>query len=237
MNELDKLLEDDVKNTQVAPLEKTQDELDQELKNNEAIKKEEELTNLQKAIAEAQTSLKSIRDEKKRAKGEVVEDELPKIDMEDPSSKAWDKHIRESVNPLQDEVNVGKDERRKYALSQFLKDKPNLAKNPEKVKELMLTYEKIRTASEMTTEGISFDLDKAYAATFSEELIDMARGRQVAGAKADALFADIAVSRGATSYSVEKEKNPTLSEEDKRILAKWGQSPEEWADDYKNHKA
>jgi len=236
-NELEKILEETEKTTPIAPLEKTQDELAQEEKNNEALKKEEELVNLNKAITEAQTSLKSIRDEKKRAKGEIVEDDLPKIDMEDPSSKAWDKHINESINPLQAEVDKGKEERRNYALSIFLKDKPSLSKNPEKVKELIATYEKIRTASEMTTEGISLDLDKAYGAVFHEELIDAARNRQVSGAKADALFADIAVSRGATSYTVEKEKNPILDEESKRILAKWGMTPEEWTDDYKNHKA
>ena len=229
-NELDVLLADDEKQTQPDALGETQ-----QVENTEALKKESELDNLNKAIFQAQKQLKDIRTAKKQANTE--EEDLPKIDMTDPSAQAWDKHIRENVNPVQAEIEQGKEERRNYALNQFLKDKPNLAKNPEKVTELMSTYEKIRTASEMTSEGISLDLDKAYAAVYHEELIDMARNRRVDNAKADAIFSDIAVSRGGTSYQTEKEHNPILDEESKRILAKWGMTPEEWNEDFKNHKS
>ena len=231
LDELDKILGEEETET---PKEPSGDKPEE--KNEEAQKKEQELTNLNKAIAEAQLKLKDIRKAKKQAQSDDDDDDLPSIDMTDPSAQAWDKHIKGNVNTVQAEIDQGKEERRNYALSEFLRDKPNLSKSPEKVKELIATYEKIRTASEMTTEGIVIDLRKAYAATYSDELIDMARVRQVDNAKADAIYSDIAVSRGSTSYSSVKEKNPQLDEESKRILAKWGMSETEWQEDYKKYK-
>ena len=226
-DELNKILEEEEKETPPTPSP------EEEKAKNEVLKKEEELSNLNKAILEAQTKLKEVRALKK---GTKEEEDLPKIDMTDPSAQAWDRHIKDNVNPVTAEIEKGKEERRNYALSQFLKDKPALAKHPEKVKELVETYEKIRTASEMTAEGIALDLDKAYGAVFHEELIDMARNKRVEDAQANAIFSDIAVSRGSTAYQTEKEKSPVLDEESKSILAKWGMTPEQWAADYKKYK-
>jgi hypothetical protein len=228
-DELDALLAEE-KETPDPALGENQDKI-----NEEKAKAETELANLKKAKEEALKELKSIREAKQKVKtGE--DDELPKIDMDDPTAKAWAKHIRESVDPIQAEVEKAKEERRTFALNQFLSDKPALSKNPEKVKELVGTYERLRTATEMTTEGILNDLQKAYAAVYSDELLTAARQSRVNDAKADVLFSDIAVSRGATSYSTPREKNPVLDEDSKKILAKWGMTPEEWTEDYKKYK-
>lgn len=202
-------------------------------------KKAEELLNLNKAIIEAQTQLREIRKEKsgaRKAKKEIDEEEIPAIDFTDPSVKAWEEHIAGKVNPLHLEMEKGKEERREYALKQFLKDKPNLAKNPEKLKELVSTYEKLRNASETTTEGILLDLDKSFAVVYRDELVQAARERMTTEAKADALFSDIAVSRGSTAYPTQRDSQTPLDDDSKRILAKWGMSEEEWKDMKKKYK-
>ena len=206
----------------------------------EKVKKAEELLNLNKAIIEAQSQLREIRKEKhesKQKKEEVKgEEEIPQIDFNDPSVKAWEKHIKGSINPLQVEIEKGKEERREFALKQFLKDKPSLAKNPDKLKELMFTYEKLRNASETTVEGILLDLDKSFVVVYRDELVKAARERITDEAQADALFFDIAVSRGSTSYPTQKESIPVLDEDSKQILAKWGMTQEEWQGLKKKYK-
>ena len=201
----------------------------------EAVRKEEHLANLTRAIAEAQTKIKTLRTQKKQTQ-RPEEEELPKINLDDPSAKAWDKHIGERVNPLYDELEKEKEEVRTFALQEFLGDKPALSKNPEKVKELIQTYERIRTASERTREGVLLDLKKAYAAVFHEQLISAARQSRVEKAKEDILLSDIAVSRGATSYQKQESSRPVpLSEDDKKVLDKWGLTPEEWQEDKKKY--
>ena len=168
----------------------------------EVLKKEEHLANINKALTEAQDELKRIRKEKAVLKTSPEgEEELPKIDMDDPSAKAWDKHIQQQVSPVSKELEQEKAEIRQFALKEFLADKPSLASNSEKMKELMGMYDRVRNSSERTREGVLLDLDRAYAAAFHEELLDAARGRRMDQAKADALFSDIAVSKGATSYA------------------------------------
>ena len=208
---------------------------DQELK-----AKQEQKANLEKAILEGNAELKRIRDAKKKAKTQVVEDdeeELPKINMEDPSAKAWDKHIQKNVAPVAEEMEKEKSEVRTFAIREFLKDRPSLAKDPEKLKQVMATYDRIKTSSERTREGVMTDLEKAYAAEYHEELISAARSRRVEDARNDAIFSDIAVSRGATTYSDSNTPAPRhYSEEEKAQLAKWGMTPAQHAEMEKEMK-
>lgn len=212
------------------PDDKAQEE-DQKQKDKAAIK-----INLDKAIIEAKDELARIRKDKKKAKSDKLpeddDDELPKINMEDPSAKAWDKHIRENVNPVAQELEKEKDEVRGFALKEFLRDRPSLAKDPEKLKAVMSTYDRIKTSSERTREGVMNDLEKAYAAEYHEELISAARQRRVEDARNDAIFSDIAVSRGSTSYS-DTNNAPAprqYSEEEKAQLARWGMTPAQHAE-------
>lgn len=209
------------------PAEKTPEEL----------KKEEHLANLDKAITEATGELNRIRTEQAEArKGPAKkegEDELPRIDEDDPSSKAWNKRIQETVAPVNAEIEGAKAEVRRFALTEFLADKPALARNPEKVKELVQYYERIRTATERTKEGVLLDLKKAYAVVFADEILDAARSGDVARARVLAGASEIAVDQGATGY---QKQTPTskrsLSAEDRTILAKWGITEEEWQADH-----
>lgn len=226
MDELDKILNEDKQKETVPPKkEETPKEPtpEEKTKEEELKKKEEVLANINKAIEQANEELKKTRDAKKKAKTEkpAGEDEIPKIDMEDPSARAWDKHIGDKVNPLQAELDQEKAEIRTFALQEFLADKPNLAKNPEKVKELVSTYDKIRTASERTKEGVLLDMNKAYAAVFHDELLRAARQERVDKAKSDSIFADIAVSRGATTYNERPEAKKQLSAADQKIADRW----------------
>ncbi len=185
-------------------------------------KKEEVKGNLDKAIAEAQETLRQTRAEIKKAKEQPAEeDDLPEIDMNDPSAKAWDKHIRKAVAPASSQLEKQKDEVRTFALRTFLKDKPSLSKNPEKLKELMNNYDRIKVATEQTQEGILLDLEKAYGATFHEELISAARNQRIDQAKEDMISSDIAIDRGATAEpDVVPKKRPMTSEE-QRIVEQW----------------
>lgn len=193
----------------------------------EELNKAEQLDNLNRAIAEAQGQLTDLRNEKKKAKADP-EDDIPKINDDDPSSKAWNKRIGESVDPMKAEMEKEKREVRTFALRKFLEDKPRLAKSPEKLRELMGTYEQIRTATERNQEGVLLDLAKAYAATFHEELLTAARQARIEKAESDSMISDIAVSTSASSYQQSQDKDQPLSEEDRAWLSKWGMSPAEW---------
>lgn len=230
MDELDKLLSGDESGDSAQPSEVVESQLQE--RTPEVLSAEQKLANLNKAIAEAQSKLKTIRTARKQP---VEEDEVPKIDFEDPTSKAWDKHIRENVNPLQVELEQEREEVRSFALKEFLLDKPNLARNPEKLKELMETYERLHTATERNKEGVLRDLQKAYAATYHEELFNSARNQRVEQAEQDMLYSDPGVSRGATAYSGPKESTTRLTREQMDILAKWGVPASEWLEDYKKY--
>lgn len=199
--------------------------------------KEEQLANLNKAIVEEQERLRKVRKDRKAAKPvDPEEEELPQINFEDPSAKAWDKRIREAAAPANQELEKAKEERRLFALRQFLQDKPSLSKSPEKLKAMMETYDRLKTSTELTSEGILMDLEKAYAAEHSEELISAARNARIDGARNDAIMSDIGVSRGSSTYSNEKEVQPVrLNEEEKQILARWGMTPAEWQEAKKKY--
>jgi len=221
------------KETEIAPSEETHKE---PTKSEEELKKEEQLTNINKAIAEANEKLRKTRQALKKPEVDD-EEEIPRIDMNDPSAKAWDKHINERVNPLNTENEKEKEEIRNYALSQFLDDKPELAKDPEKMGKLMETYAVLKEGkiSEKTVEGVLTYLEKAYAAEYSTDILT--RQRRIARAQADAIYSDPAVSRGATSYSSERQTMPTYDSEAQAILAKWGMTPQEHAELVKKQKA
>lgn len=186
-------------------------------------KKEEIKVNLDKAIAEAQEELKRTRAQIKEAKQGKEEEDLPEIDMNDPSAKAWDRHIKKSLEPASSQLEKQKEEVRTFALRRFLKDKPSLAKNPEKLKELMFNYDRIKIATEQTQEGVLLDLEKAYGATFHEELVHAARNARVDQAKEDMIYSDIAIDRGSTGESAKPPTKRPLSPEDQAIVAQWEQ--------------
>lgn len=208
----------------------------------ESDKKAEQLANLNRAIREANEELKQIRLAKKATKDTPPkEDELPTIDFNDPSAKAWDNRIRESVSPVKAEMDEAKQEVRTFALQEFLKDKPALAKSPEKVKELMGLYDRIKVATERTVPGVLLDLNKAYAALHADTLIAAARGERLEKAEADSIFSDIAVSRGASSYQQSKRSPATkglTKDDEKFILRNLGyDSIEAWAADKEKYGA
>lgn len=192
----------------------------------ETQKKKAHLDNINKAILEANEELKRTRKAKKEIK--VEDDELPKIDLEDPNSRAWDKHLESKVIPLQDEMAKEKEEIRTFALQKFIKDYPNLVEEPDKLKRVMATYDRIKTASERTTEGVLIDLQRAYAAENYLEYTHKEQQERMEQAQAEAIFSDAGVSRGSTSYRTEHEASPRLSREDQAILAKWGMTDDEW---------
>lgn len=187
----------------------------------EIAKKEEIKVNLDKAIAEAQEELRQAREAAKKAKDAPVEEEIPQIDDTDPSAKAWNRRIKETVAPLSSQVEKQKEEVRNFALRRFLSDKPSLAKNPEKLKELMANYDRIKVATEQTQEGVLLDLDKAYAVTYHEELLSGSHEYRVGKAKEDMIAADIAISRGSSSENAAPPAKRPLSPEEQRIVEQW----------------
>lgn len=198
--------------------EKPKVDPEQAKKDEEVARKEEQLANLNRAIAEANDQLRTARKAKKQ---DPEEEELPVIDEKDPSVRAWSKRINETVDPMRSELEKEKEEIQTFALQEFLGDKPALAKNPEKVKELISTFQKIRTSTGRTKEGILLDLKKAYAAVFHDQLITAARQSRIEKAEQDILLSDIAVSRGATSYSTPAPKKVPLSADDQKIIDRW----------------
>lgn len=241
MEELDKILAEDEAakaeaETQKKALEAKAEE-DKKQADPEVLKKKEQLDNLNKAIFEANEQLKKAREAKKT---EVkTEEEIPKIDFNDPSSKAWDKHIKETINPISSDLEKEKSEVFNFTLKRFLADKPALTADPEKMKDLIGTYESLKSNSGRTQEGIELDLDKAFAAVYHEELLSQARESSVRKAEGLSMFSEPAISRGSTSYFQEKPdyKTSGLTEEDKAIIFKMGYaSVEEWAKDKEKYK-
>lgn len=208
----------------------------EELKAEETKKAEEHLANIKKAIAEANDELKKKRAAAKDDGKGAADEDLPKIDDTDPSTKAWDKRFGDRVDPLKRELDQEKEEIRTFALREFLKDKPNLAKDVEALKRVMQTYDKIKTSSERTKEGVLNDLDRAYAAEYHQDILQNRREGRIAEAQGDAIFSDPAVSRGDNSFRKEREDVPHLDKEDELILAKWGLTPSQWVEMDKKQK-
>jgi len=157
-----------------------------------------------------------------------VQEELPKIDDDDPSSKAWTNRINDTVAPVRSEIEQAKSERRQFALKQFLTDRPTLATSPEKIRNLMDTYEKIKSSSELTSEGILLDIERAYYADNHREILATDESREVEKAKAEAAGSAIGISGTSTGYASQREADVPLTEEDKEILAKWHFPVEEY---------
>lgn len=191
-----------------------------------------DLADLEAAKVAANAELQRIRVEKRAAKKTPAEEPLePKevvIDETDPSSQAWLKKISATVTPVQEELEKEKAEIRQFALDEFMDSHPNLARSPDKLKELMSVYDRIRTATERNKEGVLLDLDKAYAAVYHKELREAATGRKMNDARNSALFSDPAVSRGSTAYSTPREAPVSLSADEQAILSKWGMSTAQW---------
>ena len=218
MDELDKILspEEEAKNAQ--PEEDAQKKAleakkaEEEKKQDDEVKKrQEQKSNLNKAIAEANAELKRKREILKKLNPQEEEEEVPNIDFNDPASKAWDKHIREQVNPVQQEQDKVKGEIFNYAFSKWLEDKPALRDNPEEIKYFISDYEKVRNSTGLTREGVEMDLDRAFAVKYSSELINRARNNRKEKVKEDMLFSEPAISRGATSYQADSEAVPSDS--------------------------
>jgi len=191
-----------------------------------------DLAELEAAKVAASAELQRIRVDKRAAKKAPIE-EPPKpekvvIDEGDPSSQAWLERIQSTVTPVQEELEKEKAEIRQFALDEFLNSRPNLAKSPEKLKELMSVYDRLHTATERNKEGVLLDLDKAYAAIYHKELMEAAQFRKVNEARNSALFSDPAVSRGSTAYQTPREAPVELSAEEQSILSKWGMSSADW---------
>lgn len=187
----------------------------------EGVTPEEKKANLDRAIEEAQGTLRSLRKDIKIAKTGEPEDDLPQIDLNDPSAKAWDRRIKESNAPLSSQLEAQKSEVRTFALRRFLADKPSLANNPEKLKELMGNYDRIKVATEQTEQGVLMDLDKAYGATFHEELVAAARSGRIEQAKEDMIASDIGISRGSSAEATPKPEKRRMTAEEQQIVAQW----------------
>jgi len=205
----------------------------------EELQKEEHLANLDKAIKEGEEELSRIRKEKKDLKDPNAPedpDDVPDFNEDDPNVKALDKRIRKNTAPINAELEKEKAEVRAFALREFLNANPALARDPQKVKEMMSYYEKIRTASERTREGVLLDLRKAAAVVFHDEILNAAQGRRAGEARADEAFSSPAISSGNTGYRAPKgPADKQLTAEDRAILARWGITPEQWQEENKKY--
>ncbi len=193
---------------------------------------QKDVSELEAAKVAASAELQRIRAEKRTVKKEPAKAPEPEaekvIDEADPDAKAWINRINKSVSPVAEELEKEKSEIRQFALEKFLASRPALSKNSEKLKELMGVYERLHTASERTEEGVLRDLDQAYAAVYHKELLEATHQGKVTNARRDALFSDIGVSRGSTAYAAPKDAPINLTDEERRVLAKWNMSPTEW---------
>ena len=189
--------------------------------------KESKKANLDKAIAEAEETLRKKREASKED-DHKDDGEIPDIDMNDPGAKAWDKRIKDTVDPLTKGREAEKAEIRKFSIRDFLKDKPAVARDPEKVKELIEMYDRIKENTGLTKEGVLLDLNRAFAALYHEQLIDAAKTQKFERVKEMELFSSPGVDQGATGYVNEDVKMPAMSADDRKVLAQWGMTPEEW---------
>jgi hypothetical protein len=185
--------------------------------------------NKKAALADLQEARKQKRQLKKQPVQTPEAEEEKVIDEKDPDAKAWLKKIGESVSPVAEELEKEKAEIRQFALDEFLADKPSLAKSPEKLKAVLGLYDRIKTASERTKEGVILDLRKAYAAEFHNELLEADVQNRVEGVRRDAAFSEIAISRGSTAYSSPKDARVKLTPEEEKLAIRWYGSPEAYA--------
>jgi len=199
---------------------------EEEILAEETKRKEQHLQNVNKAIDDANEILRSKRREIKSIKVENPEDEiLPEIDDTDPNAKAWNKRIKEEVNPVRESLEQEKKEIRSYALREFLADKPLLAKDQTKMAALMDTYERLSQGkiSEKTKEGVLIYLEKAYASENQEDLLAAAGQKRIEKAMVDTALSASGVTRGFTaSTPSEADKIPHYTKEDEAIVMKWG---------------
>lgn len=226
-DELEKLISGEGDKPKEPLVEKTPEKSEAELK------EEEKLANLKRAQAEALTELQRIRKQAKAEKtGQPLEEELPKINLEDPSSKAWDRHMTDMVNPLASELEKEREEVTQLALREFLADKPALAADQEKVKEFVRDYEALSKARGITGRNkdvVKSVMDSAYGAVFHGEVLAEARKRRVAEAQADGILADVATESGATGYRREHKSRRELPSDEREIVLKmYGSEDEYW---------
>lgn len=184
--------------------------------------------NKKAALADLQKARAEKRQLKKSAPAPEAEEERI-IDEKNPDAKAWLKKIGESISPVAEELEKEKAEIRQFALDEFLADKPALSRNPDKLKAVLSTYDKIKVASERTKEGVILDLRKAYAAEFHDELLEAERQNRVEGVRRDIAFSEPGISRGSTAYSSPKDVRIKLSPEEEKLAVKWYGSPEAYA--------
>ena len=225
MDELDKILSQDETakaedEAQKKALESAKADEEDKKQDGELRKKQEQKSNLDKAIAEANAELKRKREILKKLNPE--EEEVPNIDFNDPASKAWDKHIKDELNPVRQEQDKVKGEIFSYTFSKWLDDKPVLRDNPEEIKSFISDYEKVKTSTGLTREGVEIDLDRAFAVKYSTELINRARNIRKEKVKEDLLFSEPAISRGATSYQEESEAIPSDNLSKRKRMRSYG---------------
>lgn len=218
MDEIEKILSEGEKETPVPP---SGEKSPEDIKNEESAELEKQLENRRKAIDEAKAELRRLRSEIKVAKPEP--EVIPKIDFEDPNSKAWDGHIRSSVDPLRQELEREKEENRSLALDEFITDFPDLAKTPDKVKILVESYDRLSKGkiTEKNVGVIKQYLRKAYNAEFGDEEERRANEERIKKARAESSYSSPAITRGATSYPTQRQAEPHISEDERRILERW----------------
>jgi hypothetical protein len=241
-DELEQLLNGD-DNTKSAPPvgenkgDKPEISLEQQKVNEELEVKRRQLEDLDKAKTEALAELSRIRKDKQKAKQDQEGDDIPKINMEDPSAKAWDKHIRDTVQPSISESEKEKAEILDTEVKKFLSDKPALAKDSAKLKEMMESYEALSSGkiTGKVPDKVAEYLNKAYAATNHQQIFEQIKSKRIAKALDDEMFSDAGVSSGGSGYSEESEIQPKLSQEQREILAKWDMTPQEWIKMKKEH--
>lgn len=171
-------------------------------KSEEEIKKEEHLANLNRAIAEANDELKTLRTQKKEGT-EPQDDDTPRIDFNAPEAKAWDRHIKSVADPLASALAKEKEEVEQLALREFLSDKPDLAGNAEKRKEFVDAYQALAGARNISGRNKDIVLDvmgKAYGAVAYSDVLDRERQERIARAKADGAISEVATDTGSTTY-------------------------------------
>ena len=195
-------------------------------------KRKIEVANLERAKIEALKELQRIREEKKSLK---TEEDIPKIDKEDPNSKAWLKEIKDNVNPFQQDIERQKNETFNFAFDKWLKAHPAVAADPEAVKRQIATYERVKDNSGLTQEGIYIDLERSYAANNYEQVLEREREAGFEKAKDDLVFSSPAISRGSTTYKQDHDRMPNLTDEERRVIEAQGWSVDEWWKAKKKH--
>ena len=106
-----------------------------------------------------------------------------------------------------------------FTFKDFVKSKPALAGNPDKMKAVIATYNRIKDNTGRVKEGILNDLNRAYAAENYEAITEQRQAGRVDRARRDAIYSDAGVSRGASNYQQEHEDEPVYDDQDAAILA------------------